>query len=163
MDMPKESFEDHKLDTVVGAGSEFEGNITVKGGVRIDGAFKGTLEVQGLLAVGKSGSLDADVHVKDASIAGRVKGNARVDEKVEFLTGARFEGDLVCKGLVIQEGVIFDGSCSMSKQRSLLPEKKTETETPQPKPQSPSGSSLGGLETPTRKPMKPPGEKKDGR
>jgi cytoskeletal protein CcmA (bactofilin family) len=158
--MPRESFDEEKLDTVVGAGTEFEGNIKVKGGVRIDGTFKGKLNVQGLLAVGKSGHVDAEVQVKDASIAGRVKGNAKVEEKVEFLSGARFEGDLVCKGLVIQEGVIFDGSCSMSKQGTLIPESKPEHEET---PSKGTQSSLGTMETPGKKVLKPAVEKKDVR
>jgi cytoskeletal protein CcmA (bactofilin family) len=158
--MPRETFDDEKLDTVVGVGTEFEGTIKVKGGVRIDGNFKGKLNVQGLLAVGKSGQVDAEVLVKDASFAGKVKGNVRVEEKVEFLQGARFEGDLVCKGLVIQEGVIFDGSCSMSKQGTLIPETKPE---PAVETQKGSSSTMGTLETPGRKVMKPTAEKKDGR
>ena len=158
--MPRESFDEEKLDTVVGVGTEFEGTIKVKGGVRIDGTFKGKLNVQGLLAVGKSGHVDAEIQVKDASIAGRVKGNAKIEEKVEFLSGARFEGDLVCKGLVIQEGVIFDGSCSMSKQGTLIPEKKPE---PDVSPMKGTQSGMKPMETPEKKILKPMVEKKDGR
>ncbi|MCD6087152.1 MAG: polymer-forming cytoskeletal protein [Candidatus Hydrothermae bacterium] len=124
--MPKNERLEEKMDTVLGAGSEIEGTISVRGGMRIDGKFKGNLNVQGTLVVGKSGSLDGEIHAKEAVIGGTLKGKVRIDEKIEFQTGATFEGELVCKGLIVQEGVKFDGTCSMSKREVIhpVPEKK---------------------------------------
>ncbi len=116
---------EEKMDTVLGAGSEIEGTIIVRGGVRIDGKFKGTLRVQGTLVVGRSGNLDGEIFAKEAVIGGTLKGKVKIDEKIEFQTGATFEGELVCKGLIVQEGVKFDGTCSMTKREVAPQEKKT--------------------------------------
>jgi len=54
-----------------------------------------------------------------------VKGKLYVAEKAEFQSGAKFDGELSCKGLVVEEGVIFDGLCQMTKkvgEKSLLGE-----------------------------------------
>ena len=124
--MAKEGIRDDKLDTIIGPGTQVEGTINVHGGVRIDGKFTGTLKVEGLLVVGKSGSLEGEIFVKNAAIAGKVKGKTMIEEKVELQSGAKFDGELTCKGLVIEEGVIFDGSCTMSKKEAPAVERKQE-------------------------------------
>ncbi len=116
---------DTKLDTIVGQGTVFEGNITIDGSARIDGKFKGKIEAKGTVVVGKNGKVEGDVIAKNAVIGGEVKGTIKVQDRVEFETGARFDGEVYCKTLVVQEGVTFDGSCSMTKkeQHVKVPEK----------------------------------------
>ena len=106
---------DTKLDTLIGQGATFDGNITIEGGARIDGKLKGKINAKGTVVVGKNGKVDGEILAKSAVIGGEIKGTVRVQEKVEFETGAKFEGEVYCKTLVVQEGVIFDGSCTMTK------------------------------------------------
>ncbi len=114
-----------KLDTILGPGSQLEGDLSAKGSLRIDGTFTGKLKVEGSLIVGKDGRLEGEFHTKNAVISGSVKGKLYVAEKAEFQSGAKFDGELSCKGLVVEEGVIFDGLCQMTKklgERKLLGE-----------------------------------------
>ena len=104
-----------KLDTILGPGSNLEGDLSAKGNLRIDGTFIGKLKVEGSLIVGKDGVLEGEFHTKNAIISGSLKGKLFVEEKAEFHSGAKFDGELSCKGLVVEDGVVFDGLCRMTK------------------------------------------------
>lgn len=115
---------EEKMDTIIGQGAEMEGTISVLGSARVDGRFKGTLKVQGALIVGKTGVIDGEISAKNGVIGGVIKGKLNVEEKVVFESTARFTGELTCKAIVIEEGVIFDGNCSMSSKTSHKEEPK---------------------------------------
>lgn len=125
-----------KLDTILGPGSELEGDLSAKGSLRIDGSFNGKLKVEGSLIVGKDGNVEGEFHTKNAVISGSVKGKLYVTEKAEFQSGAKFDGELSCKGLVVEEGVVFDGLCQMTKkvgEKTLLGESEVIIPDTQPK------------------------------
>lgn len=99
---------------ILGNGTRFKGNIKVEGSLRIDGEFEGGMTITETLIVGKSGKIKGDLKTKNCIIGGYINGNLKSDEKVELQSGAKFEGELICKKLIIEEGVIFDGNCMMS-------------------------------------------------
>ena len=53
-------------------------------------------------------------------IRGKVEGNVTAKERVELLAPARLIGNVSAPRLIISEGVVFDGDCSMgaAKQKS---------------------------------------------
>lgn len=99
--------------TMIGEGSVFEGIISVPHSVRIDGTLRGKIETSEVLTIGKGGVVEADIIAKSAIIGGRVSGNIIVEERVELEANATLIGDLKTKDLVICEGAIFHGKCSM--------------------------------------------------
>jgi len=121
--MAKESV-NQKIDTIIGPGAELEGNISVRGSARCDGRLKGKVRVQGTFVLGKTGLMDGELEAKNAVIGGTLKGTIKIEERIEFETGARFIGDLVCKILSVQEGVLFDGTCTMTKTQEKIEKKE---------------------------------------
>lgn len=118
-----------KSDTmmnILGNGTQFKGNLKVVGSLRIDGGFDGEMTVSETLIVGKTGKLKGTIKTKNSIIGGIIKGNLETKEKVELQVGARFDGDLICKKLIIEEGVLFDGNCQMSETKSMEKEKQSE-------------------------------------
>ncbi len=114
--MPVEKSFEEKMDTIIGQGAEVTGNISVLGSARIDGKFKGNVKIQGTLIVGKSGIIEGDeISAKSAVIGGQVRGKLNIEEKIIFESTAKFQGELTCKTLVVEEGVIFEGTCNMQK------------------------------------------------
>jgi cytoskeletal protein CcmA (bactofilin family) len=99
--------------TMIGEGTSFEGSITVPHGIRIDGAFKGKIESSGMLTIGTTGVLEADIKAKSIIIGGKVSGNIVGAERVELESKASFIGDLQTHDLVINEGALFHGKCLM--------------------------------------------------
>ena len=64
----------------------------------------------------------ASVKVKNAIIGGQLFGNIVAENKIELQSGSHVEGDIKTKRLVIDEGVFFEGNCSMgSGQRKSPP------------------------------------------
>jgi cytoskeletal protein CcmA (bactofilin family) len=99
--------------SIIAQGAKFEGNIEVHGTLRIEGEFKGEISVPESLVVGKTGVVHAKVKVKNAIIGGQFFGNIEAENKIELQSGSHLEGDIKTKRLVIDEGVFFEGNCSM--------------------------------------------------
>ena len=106
-----------KLDTHIGNETSIKGDINSSGGIRIDGEFEGNVNVKGFLIIGKNGKIKVnEAKVKDANIAGNFEGKLFAENRIHLEKGANFKGEIVCKILVIEEGVIFNGSCIMGKE-----------------------------------------------
>jgi len=101
--------------SIIGENSAFEGTFQVNGNLRVDGKFTGTLNVTDTLVVGKNGIIDADVHTRNAVVAGTIKGDLHASEKITLQSGSHLEGEMVTARLVIEEGVTFQGSCNTAK------------------------------------------------
>lgn len=105
------------MNTIIGKGTQVEGNMTVAQSLRIDGSFKGSINASETLIVGASGELtDVKVNVKNAIIGGKIKGNITASNKVTLESSSRLEGDLTAKLLVIEEGSLFTGNCQSGDQ-----------------------------------------------
>ena len=71
--------------------------------------------------IGKDSVIKGDVYCNSAIIGGKIQGNMNVQDIVEFQSGAQMLGDIVCKGIIIQAGVFFEGSCQMSQKTKEKP------------------------------------------
>ncbi|MBK6899916.1 MAG: polymer-forming cytoskeletal protein [bacterium] len=99
--------------SVMAQGCRFEGKVHAVGTLRVEGEFRGEIETPELLVIGKTGAVQANVRVKNAVIAGQLFGNIIAENKIELQGGSHVEGDIKTKRLVIDEGVFFEGNCSM--------------------------------------------------
>lgn len=116
------------FNAILDRGSEFEGKLTFEGTVRIDGKFKGEIISEANLVIGETGKVDADISVGSVSISGEVKGNITAKTKIELHSPAVVRGNLHAPSLMIEAGVIFEGSCVMEKVATNRPNKpKLET------------------------------------
>jgi len=105
--------ETEKLNTIIGQDTVLRGECTVKGTVRVDGIIDGTLTASGMAILGKSGQIKGDLLVGNAIIGGVVDGSVIAKNRLELQTGARVEGDITARKLVVEEGVFFQGYCKM--------------------------------------------------
>jgi len=105
------------LHTVIGAGTIIEGTMKVEHDVRVDGTIKGKISIQGDLIVGKTGVIEADVEVHSTKVGGKVIGNLNAKERIELEQNASVFGDIRTKDLIINEGAVFQGNCSMHMDR----------------------------------------------
>lgn len=109
--MARTEFDETTVASIIAEGCSFDGTISVKGSIRVDGQFGGNLTVSETLVIGKTGSLKADVTTKRANIAGTLKGEVNAQDGVKLQSGSHFEGNIFTKNLIIEEGVYFDGGC----------------------------------------------------
>ena len=94
--------------------TELKGEITFKDTLRIDGKFKGSIRLGRHLVIGESADVDADIEVARLTVNGRLRGQAKATERLELNPTARVQSRLTAKVLVVEEGALFEGECSMS-------------------------------------------------
>jgi cytoskeletal protein CcmA (bactofilin family) len=120
----------HSL-TVVGSKTSFDGQIKAYDLLRIDGTVKGNIECQGRLEVGVKGKIEADIIADSVLIGGEVIGNILAKSRLEITSGGKVFGDIVTAHLVINDGVVFDGSCHMLTDEKNKPLKTEDKNTQQ--------------------------------
>lgn len=94
-------------------GSRISGQLTFQGAARIEGSVDGEIHCHGTLTIGEGAEVRAKISGQVVMIRGRVEGNVTAKEKVELVAPARLYGNIDAPRLVITEGVVFDGDCSM--------------------------------------------------
>jgi cytoskeletal protein CcmA (bactofilin family) len=97
----------------IGVGSSFRGTLMVDGTLLVDGEFQGDILNCVRIVVGPHGHVQADVHVREAIIAGGFDGGIQAEERVLLMSGARVRGDLTASAIMIDDGVRFSGRCTM--------------------------------------------------
>ena len=110
--------EDNIVNSIIGEGSEFKGEFTINGLLRIDGRFKGTIETEGKVLVGQSGEATTDIKARVVVIGGTVKGNIYATERVILLSTGHMHGTIITPSLVMEDGVVFEGNCTINKKIS---------------------------------------------
>lgn len=113
--MAKPGVEDKELTAFLSTGTNFKGDLTFEGTVRIDGRFEGNINSKDSLVIGENAVVDAEIHVGKVVISGRVSGNIVAVESVEINSKAQVHGNIKLSGnqLVIHEGAVFSGGCEM--------------------------------------------------
>jgi cytoskeletal protein CcmA (bactofilin family) len=107
--------EDNIVNSIIGEGSEFKGEFKINGLLRIDGKFTGTIETKGKVLVGKAGEAVTDIEARVVVIGGIVRGNIYATERVVLLTTGKVMGNIITPSLVMEEGVRFEGKCTINK------------------------------------------------
>lgn len=106
--------EEFSINSIIGEGAEFTGEFKLSGLIRIDGTFKGLIITDGKVLVGKSGVVDTDIRAKVVVAGGEVRGNIYATERVTLLSTCNLTGDIVTPRLIIEEGVVFQGNCTIN-------------------------------------------------
>ena len=101
------------MNTIIGKDTIINGDLDIKGALRVDGTVKGKIVCSDCVTVGASGLVEADIQANTAIIAGRMVGNILTEEKIELQAKCEMEGDIKTKSLVIEQGAVFCGGCNM--------------------------------------------------
>jgi cytoskeletal protein CcmA (bactofilin family) len=115
-----------RLSGFVGHGTVLTGETHFQMMLRVDGNLTGTVMSDGgTLIVGTNGQVDANVSVGVATINGVVNGDVIASEKIHLGRTARVMGNIATPRLVIEEGAVFEGGCSMMKAREDMESQTT--------------------------------------
>jgi cytoskeletal protein CcmA (bactofilin family) len=101
-------------ETTIGEQSVFEGRFAVRGNLRVDGTFEGQALVVDQLAIGPKGRVRANISATSVVVEGIIIGNITAARRVLLLSTARVLGDLKTPELIIQDGVVLEGRCTIS-------------------------------------------------
>ncbi|MBN9421200.1 MAG: cell shape determination protein CcmA [Candidatus Accumulibacter sp. 66-26] len=103
----------NKIDSLIGAGTRIEGNITFSGGLRVDGEVQGNIRCEegpsGMLVISEQAKVEGEISVGHVVINGNVIGPVFAGESLELLPNARVTGDVEYHQLEMQQGAVVQG------------------------------------------------------
>jgi len=104
-----------EIASLIGAGTTVVGDVTFTGGLRIDGAVKGTVrcvdgEKGGMLVISEHGSIDGEVRAAHMVVSGRIQGPIHASELVELQPKARVSGDVHYRAIEMHHGAVVEGT-----------------------------------------------------
>ncbi|MDR1893304.1 MAG: polymer-forming cytoskeletal protein [Spirochaetales bacterium] len=102
------------INSLIGAGTVFKGDLVLTGLLRIDGDFSGAIKTPGKVLIGKTGRVSSQITAGSVVIGGAVKGNIIAAGKVHILSSGIFIGSITSPRLELEEGVIFHGVCRVN-------------------------------------------------
>jgi cytoskeletal protein CcmA (bactofilin family) len=118
-----------RVTSVLGTGVMWKGDLSGSGGVRIEGAFEGNINLRGLLVVGETGRVTCE-HLKAniVIVAGAVRGDITC-EKLEIRATGRVWGNVVTAAFATEEGAFLRGQVRMEEQVDIAATAPIETES----------------------------------
>ena len=125
-----------RLSGFVGHGTTLTGETQFQAMLRVDGHLVGTVTSDsGTLIIGTNGQVDANILVAAALINGTVNGDIVATEKLQLGRTARVMGNIQSPRLIVEEGAILEGSCSMLKARETREEEDAAAQYQEPGPE----------------------------
>ncbi len=95
-------------------GSKISGKLFFEGPVRIDGQVDGEISASDAVVVGESAVLTAQVRAASVMIAGKISGDITAGKRIEIRPTAKVFGSLTTPVLVVHDGALFEGHCTMN-------------------------------------------------
>lgn len=129
------------LSAFIDQGSVFEGKLSFKDTVRIDGGFKGEIASENTLIVGESGEIEASIQSPTVVVSGSVTGNIVASDNVVLHKSAQVDGDIEAPSIVIEKGAIFNGSLKMGRAGAKAGSGLKSVSAPDSKPADGQGTS----------------------
>jgi cytoskeletal protein CcmA (bactofilin family) len=112
---------------VIGPGVVWKGKLSGKGGVRIEGALDGDINLQGLLVVGETGRVTCEtLRANVVVVAGAVRGDITA-EKIEIRSSGRVWGNVVTAAFSTEEGAFLRGQVTMEEQVKIKSQPQDES------------------------------------
>ena len=127
------------VDTLVGKNSRVQGDIQFSGGFHVDGVIEGNIDAEAeshsVLSISEDGIVEGNVSVPQVILNGTVKGDVRVNARVELGAAARVIGNVYYNLIEMSIGAEVNGK--------LIHEPATQTAlTYEPPKQEHKASSL---------------------
>ena len=101
----------------LGSDTVYEGKLSFKGTVRIEGRFSGEISSEGTLTVGKDAHVEGTTTVGELLVAGHVCCEITAKRRIVVYSTGFLEGNINTSNLLTEEGGIIEGKVSMHSSR----------------------------------------------
>lgn len=99
---------------VIGEKSFFTGSFNINGSLRIDGRFEGKSLKADQLYIGSEGRVKTTIDAVSVIVEGLIIGNINATSRVLLMPTAKVFGDIRTPELIIQNGVLLEGRCTIA-------------------------------------------------
>ncbi len=97
----------------LGSDTVYEGKLSFKGTVRVEGRFTGDITSDGTLNVGKDAQVHGTIAVGELLLSGHFNGEVTAKRRVVVYASGVLEGTLQTPSLLTEEGGIIEGQITM--------------------------------------------------
>ena len=101
------------VNVFLGSDISLEGHLNFSGRARLDGAFKGSIQGDGNLLVGPSARIEAEINAAEVIVSGEIIGDVTATKRIELKSPGKLRGNICAPLVVMDEGVTFEGHCTM--------------------------------------------------
>lgn len=108
------------INSIIGEGTRFRGDLDLKGLLRIDGDFEGNIRTEGRVLVGKGGRARCLIEAGTVVVGGIVKGDIKATTKVVLLSTCVVIGNIKSPQLLVEEGVLLHGHATITEDEKAL-------------------------------------------
>lgn len=102
------------VSSVIGAGSEFEGDFKGAGNYVIYGKVTGSSDVKGTIVLEEGGTWNGTIRGENIIVAGTVNGDVLASVKIELAPSAKISGNVLGPVIAIAEGAVIEGQMKMT-------------------------------------------------
>ena len=114
------------IETLIGNGTTFKGDILVTKSLRVDGILIGNVKEAANVIIGETAKVKGNINANYVVIDGIVEGNITANDSIELLNKSKVTGDLTTTILSINEGAVFKGKSLMIEKEEELTEQNNE-------------------------------------
>ena len=101
-----------KLESLIGVDTDFQGELNVKGTLRVDGRVDGRLNAECVI-LSETAVVKGEVTAKKIIVGGKVEENLRAQEILEIRAKGKVLGDIFTNKLSVMQGGEFNGKIEM--------------------------------------------------
>lgn len=119
-----------RLSGFVGNGTVLTGETEFHAMLRVDGHLTGKVASEtGTLIIGSTGIVDANIAVAAALVNGTVNGDIYASDRIQLGRSACVTGNIHTPRLIIEDGAILEGSCSMVQSRDAIEQQHAQAQS----------------------------------
>jgi len=93
--------------------SRITGKLSFEASTRLDGTIDGEILAKDHLMIGESAVITAQIRAASIVVAGKVHGDITATHRIEIRPSGRVIGNISAPVLVVHDGALFEGHCSM--------------------------------------------------
>ncbi len=134
----KSNFSSARIDTLIGQGTEINGDLVYAGGLHVDGRINGNVVAEegssSILILSEFGHIEGEVKVPNIVINGKIVGDVHGSTRVELAPKSRIKGSVYYNLIEMAIGAEVNGALvhqpNDGKPQKVLEDKSTEWREP---------------------------------
>lgn len=100
-------------EVYIGCGTSLEGPLKLAGPAYINCKLKGNITASETLTIGPNAEIDGQIEGSEVIVCGKVTGDINSNKSILLKQPAKVQGNLKAPKVGIDDGVVFNGQCSM--------------------------------------------------
>jgi cytoskeletal protein CcmA (bactofilin family) len=113
-----------KMTTVIAEDLHIKGTLTFETSLMIKGTLEGEIISKGLIVVGSTAKINAEIVTKSLVSHGEIQGDVTASEQVMLMGTAHHTGKVTTPNIVVESGSVFNGSCVMVREKVEAPKEE---------------------------------------